>query len=59
MDVKLFIGTQGLPSNNCPQQNKLILAIFKCTVSMSTHNAILQNVGVPTKSAISQLLLSL
>ena len=47
----------------CPQKfvptKKLILAMFKCMVTMAIHNAILLNGGVPTKSIISQLLYSL
>ena len=40
-------------------KKKLNLAMYKCMVSMATHNAILKNGGVTTKSFISQLLLSL
>ena len=40
-------------------KKKLILAICKCMVSMATHNAILKNGGVTTKSFKSQLLLCL
>ena len=40
-------------------KKKLIPAMRKCMVSMATHNAILKNGGVTTKSFISQLLLSL
>ena len=40
-------------------RKKLILAMSKCMVSMATHNAILLNGGVPTKTTISQLFLSL
>ena len=44
---------------NCPREKKRILAICKCMVSMATNNAILLNGSVPTKTTISQLLLSL
>ena len=40
-------------------KKKLAQAMCKCMVSMATHNAILQNGGVTTKSFISQLLLRL
>ena len=40
------------------KKKKLIPAMCKCMVSMGTHNAILKNGGVTTKSFISQLLLS-
>ena len=40
-------------------KKKLIPAMCKCMVSIATHNAILKNGGVTTKSFISQLLLSL
>ena len=58
LDVKFFIETTSLHKNICTWE-KLILVMFKCMVSMTTHNAILLNGGVPTKTTTSQLLLSL
>ena len=58
MGVGLFIGTPDMP-RKFVLRKKLILAMSKCMVSMATHNAILVNGGVPTKTTISQLLFSL
>ena len=58
MGVELFIGTSVMPQKFVPRK-KTILAMSKCMVSMATHYAILLNGGVPTKTTISQLLLSL
>ena len=58
MGVELFIGTQAMPKQFVPRK-KLILAMSKCMVSMATHNAILLNGGVPTKTTISHLFYSL
>ena len=51
MGVGLFIGNPVMP--------QIILAMSKCMVSMATHNAILLNGGVPTKTTITRLLFSL
>ena len=48
MGVKLFIGTPGMPIKLSPGK-KRNLAMFKCMVSMATHDAILLNGCVPTK----------
>ena len=48
MGVELFIGTPAMPQKLIPRK-KLIPAMSKCMVTMVTHNAILLNVGVPTK----------
>ena len=58
MGVGLFIGTPVMRQKFVPRK-KLILAMSKCMFSMATHNAILLNGGVPTKTTISQLVLSL
>ena len=47
-----------MPQKFVPRK-KLILAMSKCMVYIATHNAILVNGGVPTKTTISQLLFSL
>ena len=52
-----------LETQSCPQNLSpdffFILAMSKCMVSMATHNAILLNGGVPTKTTITRLLFSL
>ena len=57
MGVELFIGTQVMPQKFVPRKN-LNLAMSKCMASMATHNAILLNRGVPTKTTISRLFIS-
>ena len=57
-DVKLFIGTPGMPSKSL-FQGKNSLAMLKRMVSMATLNDILLNLAVPAKTTISQLLFSL
>ena len=58
MGVELFMGTPVMDKKFVPRKKK-ILAISKCMVSMATHDAILLNGGVPTKTTISQQLHSL
>ena len=58
MGVGLFIGIQVMPQKFVPRFF-FILALSKCMVFMATHNAILLNGGVPTKTTITRLLFSL
>ena len=56
--VGLFIGIPVMPQKFVPRFF-FILAMSKCMVFMATHNAILLNGGVPTKTTITRLLFSL
>ena len=56
MGAKLFSGTPRCIKN---VSNKFIWAMLKCMVAMANRNAILKNGGLPTKSIISQLLLTI
>ena len=58
MGVELFIGTPVMPKK-IVSRKELILAMSECMVTMATHNDILLNGGVPTKTTLSQLFLSL
>ena len=58
MGVGLFIGNPVMSQKLSPDFF-FILAMSKCMVSMATHNSILLNGGVPTKTTITRLLFSL
>ena len=58
MGVELLIGPPGMPQKFDPWE-KIILAMLKRMVSMATPNSIFLNGGVPTKTTISPLLLSI
>ena len=58
MGVGLLIGNPVM-SQKFVHRIFFILAMSKCMVSMATHNAILLNGGVPTKTTIARLLFSL
>ena len=47
MAIKFFFGTPGI-RQKFVSKKKNILAMFKCTVSMTIHNDILLIEGVPT-----------